>query len=128
MQKIHNLFQVKIQHLIFCCYIIRPALILFTNATKKEMITLDEIYCKNCKHYRQHYTFDRERLFRVPCGHCVFQKVKRKAPDAKACEHYIFSPPDESAFASREYLSKELLKYVLNLPLLPAIEDGESDS
>ena len=42
----------------------------------------------------------------------------------KRCENYIYSPGYENAFASKEYLSKELLRYVLSLELLPEIEDA----
>ena len=77
--------------------------------------------CKTCAYYRQHYTFDKQRIFRVYCGHCTLLKTKRKAPDAKACEYHIPADPDEAAFASKEYLSKTLLAYVLKLDLLPQI-------
>ena len=40
-----------------------------------------------------------------------------------ACENYAFSPPDENSFASKEYLSRELLQHVLSLDLLPEIID-----
>ena len=33
--------------------------------------------------------------------------------------------PDESKFVSKEYLGKALLEYMMNLELLPKIEDGE---
>ena len=50
-------------------------------------------------------------------------KVRRRKPDTAACENFADAPPDENAFATKEYLSKELLTYVLNLPLLPEIKD-----
>ena len=37
------------------------------------------------------------------------------------CENYTPTSPDETAFASKEYLSKALLEYVLKLELLPPI-------
>ena len=79
--------------------------------------------CNTCIHYRQHYTFDRRKIFRVYCGHCTYPKVKTKRPDAKACENYIQSDPAEKAFVTKEYLSKELLEYMLKLDLLPDISD-----
>jgi len=81
--------------------------------------------CKDCAHYRRHYIFDKRRIFRIYCGHCIFTKVSRKRPDSKICEHFILSNTDESAFVSKEYLSKELLQYLLNLELLPEISDTE---
>ena len=79
--------------------------------------------CKECQFFRQHYTFDKRRIFRVWCGHCTLVKAKQKLPDAKACENFIPGPVQENAFASKEYLSKELLQYMLSLELLPEIED-----
>ena len=82
--------------------------------------------CKNCTNFHHHYTFDKRTIFRVYCGHCVVPKLKTRRPDAKICEHFEYSPPDESAFAQKEYLSKALLQYLLNLELPPEIKDAES--
>ena len=79
--------------------------------------------CKECLHYLRHYTFDKRKIFRVYCGHCTLGKPKRKQPDSRACEGFIPGPPQEAAFVSKEYLSKELLQYMLNLELLPEIEN-----
>ena len=81
--------------------------------------------CKSCAHYRQHYTFDQRKIFRVYCGHCTYQKAKTKRPDAKACEHYLLAEPTENAFVAKEYLSKTLLEYMLKLELLPEIYEIE---
>ena len=81
-----------------------------------------ERQCKECQYYRQHYTLDKRKIFRVYCGHCTLGRPKRKLPDTKACEDFIFDTAQEDAFASKEYLSKELLQYVLSLDLLPEIE------
>ena len=81
--------------------------------------------CKTCVHFRQHYTFDQQKIFRVYCGHCVLPGVRRKRPDTEACNHFAPAPPNESAFATKEYLSKVLLEYVLHLELLPEIEDAD---
>jgi len=82
-------------------------------------------FCRSCAHYHQHYALDKERIFRVYCGHCTLAKVKRKRPDTVACEFFVPALPDESAFASKEYLSKTLLQYLLNLEILPTIEDSK---
>ena len=86
---------------------------------------MDNNFCKTCAHYRQHYTFDQHKIFRVYCGHCTYQKVKKKRPDAKACEDYLLSESQEKAFATKEYLSKALLEYMLKLDLLPEIYEAE---
>ena len=82
-----------------------------------------ESCCKDCQHYLQHYTLDERKIFRVYCGHCTFPRARRKQPDAKACENFVPSPSPEKAFVSKEYLSKELLRYMLSLDLLPEIDN-----
>ncbi len=82
---------------------------------------MGEHRCGQCEYFLQHYTLVGKRLVRVFCGHCTHSFVKRKNQDFKACENFLEGTAPEDAFASREYLSKELLKYVLELPLLPEI-------
>lgn len=84
---------------------------------------MEEKQCKSCEYYIQHLALGRRKLYCVNCGHCTFAKAKGKKPDTKACEHYIQGASPVDAFATKEYLSKELLQYVLNLDLLPEIED-----
>ncbi len=84
-------------------------------------------YCKNCAHFHQHYAFDQRKIFRVYCGHCTQGGVKKKFPDSVACCNFTFAPPDADAFATKEYLSKELLQYILHLELLPQITDTKED-
>ena len=88
---------------------------------------MDGHSCRSCAHFRQHYTLDQRKIFRVYCGHCTYPKAKTKRPDAKACEHYLLSESVEKAFATKEYLSKALLKYMLELELLPEIYDMEKE-
>ena len=80
--------------------------------------------CRNCTHFCQHYALDERKIFRVYCGHCKQQRARRNRPDAIACDNFVLAAPDENAFATKEYLSKELLQYLLHLELLPKIEDG----
>jgi len=86
---------------------------------------MDQNTCKTCAYFRQHYAIDERKIFRVFCGHCTYRSPRTKRPYAKACENYVFAGPDESAFVSKEYLSKTLLEYVLGLDLLPEIHDAE---
>ena len=88
---------------------------------------MENNFCNTCAHYRQHYTFDHRKIFRVYCGHCTYQKAKIKRPDSKACENHLLSESTENAFVTREYLSKALLEYMLELELLPKIYDVEKD-
>ena len=89
---------------------------------------MEKKYCKDCVHFYQHYTFNNRKIFQVCCGHCTLGRVKKKWPDTVACKDFIAAPPDEEAFVSKEYLSKELLQYVLRLELLPKIEDAAEKS
>lgn len=84
---------------------------------------MKERICKNCKHFRQHYGLDERRLFRVYCGHCVLSRMKKKRPDTPGCEHFEQGSEPSDAFVTKAYLSRELLRYVLNMELLPEIGD-----
>ena len=86
---------------------------------------MSDRHCKECQYYLQHYTFNNRKIFRIYCGHCIKGKCRQRRPDAKACENFCPGPSQEEAFASKEYLSKELLQYMLNLDLLPEIEEQE---
>ena len=79
--------------------------------------------CRECEHFYQHYAMDQRKIFRVYCGHCMLDRARKKRPDTIACEHFVAAPPDEEAFATKEYLSRELVQYLLNLDLLPTIQD-----
>ena len=79
--------------------------------------------CGSCTYFRQHYILNQRKIVRIHFGHCTFRRARAKQPDAKICEHYTPAPPDEDAFVSKEYLSKELLRYVMALELLPEIEN-----
>ncbi len=67
--------------------------------------------CRNCAHYHQHYALDQRKIFRVYCGHCMQRNTKMRYPDSKVCDAFVPKPPDEDAFATKEYLSKELLRF-----------------
>ena len=79
--------------------------------------------CKMCQYFIQHYGLRSGRLFRVYCGHCTRAGAKRKKPDAQTCEYFIPGEAEGEAFANKAYLTKELLKYVLEMDLLPEIEE-----
>lgn len=81
--------------------------------------------CSTCAYYHQHYAFDQRKIFRVHFGHCTNQRVKAKRPDSEICGNYMRAEPDETAFVTKEYLSKELLEYMMKLELLPEIHNVE---
>ena len=82
---------------------------------------METAICKNCQFYIQHYALGENGFFRVNCGHCTCERVKRKRPDTKGCDHFLPGAADADSFVTKEYLSKRLLDYVLSLDLLPEI-------
>ena len=70
---------------------------------------MSQTTCESCAYFHQHYVLGEKRIFQAYCGHCTFEKTKRKHPDKKACENYVPGQRDEAAFVSKEYLSKVLL-------------------
>ena len=87
---------------------------------------MSERRCKECKYFMQHYGLDGGKLFKVYCGHCCYLRVRRKQPDSKACGDFVEGERNEEKFVTKEYLTKELLKYVLEMELLPEmVELGE---
>ena len=81
--------------------------------------------CGNCAYFRQHYTFDTQKIFRVYCGHCTYPKPRTRKPDANICENYRRGLPPEENFVSKEFLSKTMLEYLMKLELLPLIEESQ---
>ena len=90
---------------------------------RKEVMSMPEKQCGSCKYFQQHYTLSKGRLIRVYCGRCLFGRPKKRFYDSAACETFVIGSSDVEAFADTQYLTKELLNYVLALPLLPEIEN-----
>ncbi len=84
--------------------------------------------CATCLHFCQHYILTEGRIMRVFCGHCIFPNVKSKRPFTKACENYIYAPPDEDAFADKNYLTKEMIRHLFEMEFLPSIEDASEEA
>ena len=81
--------------------------------------------CKTCEHFYQHYSVDDQSYTVTNCGHCVFPRLKHRKPDQKCCEHYTPcqappSLPDRKGVVN--FLTTDLLQYILSLPLPP--EEG----
>jgi len=75
----------------------------------------------------RHYGLGKREFFRLCCGHCMlFMRRKKLLPDTKACEDFSPGPADEDAFVTKQYLSKELLQYMMRLELLPKIKDADT--
>lgn len=57
---------------------------------------MHEPTCASCIHFRRHYIrFDEFRFTEVPCGHCVYPRLKHRRPDTPACVH--FTAKEETA-------------------------------
>ncbi len=89
-----------------------------------KVIYMENKYCRHCMHFQQHYALNGRKIFRIYCGHCTLHTARKRRPDTIACENFAPGCADEEAFATKEYLSKELLQYLLNLELLPPIENA----
>ena len=82
---------------------------------------MEQESCSLCKYFKQHYSFDSRKIFRVCCGHCTYKRPKTKRPDARICENFIREKAGLDMFVTKEYLSKAILEYFLKLELLPTI-------
>ena len=83
---------------------------------------MNEPTCKTCIHYHQHYIVDDQRCVAIKCGHCVYPRLKHREPQNPACAHYeaqTTPPPLPDREAVTNFLTTELLKYVLSLKLPP---------
>lgn len=81
---------------------------------------MEDRICKNCRHFKQHYTFSENRCHWVDCGHCVKRKGKSRSVWSKGCE--FFEQREESVeLITKQFLSKRLLEYALSLDLPPEI-------
>jgi len=83
---------------------------------------MSEQHCCDCRYFLQHYILEKGKFMRVYCGHCTYLKVRRKKPGTVACESFVLGASQEEEFVSKEYLTKELLHYMLSLELLPEVD------
>ena len=44
--------------------------------------------CKECEHYVQHYRRAPRGFVEINCGHCIYPRVKSRAPDTLACVYF----------------------------------------
>ena len=50
---------------------------------------MEEPKCSMCIYFRQHYIhWDADCYYEVPCGHCVYPRLKHRKPDTPACIHF----------------------------------------
>ena len=76
--------------------------------------------CKECDHFIQHYGLKKEKLYPIYLGHCCATRMRRRTPDAEACEHFV-QRQEGDIYVTKEYLTKALLDRVLNMELFPEI-------
>ena len=84
---------------------------------------MEEKFCKDCKHFCQHYRLDETGFVRVFCGHCMLMRHKSKKSYQKICDSFEPGENMEACFVKKQYLTKELLKWVLKMDLLPEIRE-----
>ena len=57
---------------------------------------MNEPTCAFCIHFRPHYIqFDEDRYSLIPCGHCVYPRLKHRQATSKGCIHFSPLPPKE---------------------------------
>lgn len=78
---------------------------------------MDKEFCRECKEYVQHYGIFDGKIRKVYCGHCKQIRSKAKRPDDVACPSFVSGTPEDEKLVSREFLTKELLKRVLEMNL-----------
>lgn len=83
---------------------------------------MEEKQCSGCEYFLQHYGIKDGVLFSIHCGHCRFRRAKQKRPDDRACEHFVPGVEEREKFVTKEYLTKELLRYVLSMELFPEMK------
>ena len=54
------------------------------------LVSKEEKVCYNCKHFWQHYIYNKRhnRFDFCNAGHCVKPRIKNRKPDQKACEYF----------------------------------------
>jgi len=84
---------------------------------------MKNLTCGDCKYFRQHYIFNGERLSRVHCGHCVHPRLKHRTPSTPSCPNFEQRMVGVEQFITKDFITKELLEYVLSLDLPPEITE-----
>lgn len=57
---------------------------------------MEEPTCGNCAHFRQHYIPWHDGIYhKIPCGHCVYPRLKHRSPETFACVYFKPAPSDE---------------------------------
>ena len=84
---------------------------------------MQEHTCINCQYFLRHYIIKNEKVIPIYCGHCTHLKQKNKKPYSKACDLFVEDQKGLDRFVTKEYLTKELLQYFLQMQLFPNLEE-----
>lgn len=50
---------------------------------------MKEATCADCTYFCQHYIYFLEmRYDTIPCGHCIYPRLKHRKPNTLACVHF----------------------------------------
>lgn len=86
---------------------------------------MDGLTCKLCVHFIQHYIVYEDRCDAVNCGHCRNLRRRNWRPDSPACGQFQRREGPE-ALPDRpgviQYLTKDMLEYILSLKLPPEMD------
>ena len=55
--------------------------------TEYQKVYTGEKVCCTCRHYVQHYGQGKRTYYILACGHCIFPRIKTRAPE-QTCEHW----------------------------------------
>lgn len=91
---------------------------------------MEQEYCRNCVHFKQHYHISGEYGFLIDCGHCVCPGLKHRKATAKACERFVKREKPELPDRKEtiHYLTTKVLEYILELELPPIIKEEEMET
>ncbi len=67
------------------------------------------------------YTDRGQSSFRVL--RALLHRLSKTIADGKICDHFTPGDPDHERFVTKEYLTKVLLHHILDMELLPNIEE-----
>ena len=89
---------------------------------------MEELNCKQCKYFHQHYTVNSHYYSAVNCGHCVFPRIKHRSPLHTVCTHFL-PIKNRSDLPDRieviRFLTTDILQEILKPPLPPMRAEDE---
>ena len=88
---------------------------------------MENLTCRQCEHFHIHYILDKHRATPLDCGHCSYPRLKKRRPSEAACIHYsenLMSKDLPDRTGVLDFLTVEMLEYIMGLALPPEVEDA----